>query len=128
MYVVENPSCANMRRAAPSRLLLLYGTMSDDEFRQLGVPALQPDGQFFLRIVCLKLWGYERLDKLMFAQLWDLVNLRRCLAVTVLFLPESERTMIQTALIPVGRISSQFYRAITEQVHLPLLFNVGSKT
>lgn len=44
------------------------GTMSDDEMRQLGVPALQDDGLIFLWVTgramelgreCLKLWGYE---------------------------------------------------------------------
>lgn len=47
---------------------LPYGTMSDDEMRQLGVPALQDDGLIFLWVTgramelgreCLKLWGYE---------------------------------------------------------------------
>lgn len=42
--------------------------MSDDEMRQLGVPALQDDGLIFLWVTgramelgreCLKLWGYE---------------------------------------------------------------------
>lgn len=42
------------------------GTMSDDEMRQLGVPALQDDGLIFLWVTgramelgreCLMLWG-----------------------------------------------------------------------
>lgn len=45
---------------------LPYGTMSDDEMRQLGVPALQDEGLIFLWVTgramelgreCLKLWG-----------------------------------------------------------------------
>ena len=48
---------------------LPYGTMSDDEMRQLGVPALQDDGLIFLWVTgramelgreCLMLWGYVR--------------------------------------------------------------------
>lgn len=50
---------------------LPYGTMSDDEMRELGVPALQDDGLIFLWVTgramelgreCLKLWGYERVS------------------------------------------------------------------
>lgn len=56
---------------------LPYGTMSDDEMRQLGVPALQDDGLIFLWVTgramelgreCLKLWGYERCDELIWVK------------------------------------------------------------
>ncbi|XP_039443274.1 N6-adenosine-methyltransferase MT-A70-like protein [Culex pipiens pallens] len=56
---------------------LPYGTMSDDEMRQLGVPALQTDGLIFLWVTgramelgreCLKLWGYERVDELIWVK------------------------------------------------------------
>lgn len=56
---------------------LPYGTMSDDEMRQLGVPALQDDGLIFLWVTgramelgreCLKLWGYERYDELIWVK------------------------------------------------------------
>lgn len=56
---------------------LPYGTMSDDEMRQLGVPALQDDGLIFLWVTgramelgreCLKLWGYERSDELIWVK------------------------------------------------------------
>lgn len=56
---------------------LPYGTMSDDEMRQLGVPALQEDGLIFLWVTgramelgreCLKLWGYERFDELIWVK------------------------------------------------------------
>lgn len=51
--------------------------MSDDEMRQLGVPALQDDGLIFLWVTgramelgreCLKLWGYERSDELIWVK------------------------------------------------------------
>lgn len=56
---------------------LPYGTMSDDEMRQLGIPALQDDGLIFLWVTgramelgreCLKLWGYERFDELIWVK------------------------------------------------------------
>lgn len=56
---------------------LPYGTMSDDEMRQLGVPALQDNGLIFLWVTgramelgreCLKLWGYERCDELIWVK------------------------------------------------------------
>lgn len=46
--------------------IFFLGTMSDDEMRQLGVPALQDDGLIFLWVTgramelgreCLMLWG-----------------------------------------------------------------------
>ncbi|XVF12898.1 hypothetical protein REPUB_Repub08aG0159500 [Reevesia pubescens] len=48
---------------------LPYGTMADDEMRNLNVPALQTDGLIFLWVTgramelgreCLELWGYKR--------------------------------------------------------------------
>ena len=56
---------------------LPYGTMSDDEMRKLGVPILQDDGFIFLWVTgramelgreCLKLWGYERVDELIWVK------------------------------------------------------------
>ncbi|XP_073986333.1 methyltransferase like 3 isoform X3 [Rhodnius prolixus] len=56
---------------------LPYGTMSDDEMRQLGIPALQDDGVIFLWVTgramelgreCLQLWGYERVDEIIWVK------------------------------------------------------------
>lgn len=56
---------------------LPYGTLSDDEMRELGVPALQDDGLIFLWVTgramelgreCLKLWGYERVDEIIWVK------------------------------------------------------------
>jgi len=56
---------------------LPYGTMSDDEMRQLNIPALQDDGLIFLWVTgramelgreCLKLWGYERCDEIIWVK------------------------------------------------------------
>ncbi|CAH0596967.1 unnamed protein product [Chrysodeixis includens] len=56
---------------------LPYGTMSDDEMRCLGVPQLQDQGLIFLWVTgramelgreCLKLWGYERVDELIWVK------------------------------------------------------------
>uniref|UniRef100_A0A0K2T8Z7 mRNA m(6)A methyltransferase n=1 Tax=Lepeophtheirus salmonis TaxID=72036 RepID=A0A0K2T8Z7_LEPSM len=56
---------------------LPYGTMSDDEMRQLPVPSLQDDGLLFLWVTgramelgreCLKLWGYERVDEIIWVK------------------------------------------------------------
>ncbi|GBP44075.1 Probable N6-adenosine-methyltransferase MT-A70-like protein [Eumeta japonica] len=56
---------------------LPYGTMSDDEMRCLGVPQLQDEGLIFLWVTgramelgreCLKLWGYERVDELIWVK------------------------------------------------------------
>ncbi|CAH0717870.1 unnamed protein product, partial [Brenthis ino] len=56
---------------------LPYGTMSDDEMRCLGVPQLQDHGLIFLWVTgramelgreCLKLWGYERVDELIWVK------------------------------------------------------------
>jgi len=56
---------------------LPYGTMSDDEMRQLPVPGLQDEGLIFLWVTgramelgreCLKLWGYERVDEIIWVK------------------------------------------------------------
>ncbi|CAG9764739.1 unnamed protein product [Ceutorhynchus assimilis] len=56
---------------------LPYGTMSDDEMRQLGIPQLQDEGLIFLWVTgramelgreCLKLWGYDRVDEIIWVK------------------------------------------------------------
>jgi len=56
---------------------LPYGTMSDDEMRQLNIPCLQDKGLIFLWVTgramelgreCLKLWGYERCDEIIWVK------------------------------------------------------------
>jgi mRNA (2'-O-methyladenosine-N6-)-methyltransferase len=56
---------------------LPYGTMSDDEMRRLSIPVLQDDGYIFLWVTgramelgreCLALWGYERVDELIWVK------------------------------------------------------------
>ncbi|XP_068239061.1 N6-adenosine-methyltransferase catalytic subunit isoform X1 [Palaemon carinicauda] len=56
---------------------LPYGTMSDDEMRQLNIPILQDEGLIFLWVTgramelgreCLKLWGYERVDEIIWVK------------------------------------------------------------
>jgi len=56
---------------------LPYGTMSDTEMRRLPVPELQDDGLIFLWVTgramelgreCLKLWGYERVDEIIWVK------------------------------------------------------------
>ncbi|XP_051778261.1 N6-adenosine-methyltransferase subunit METTL3 [Erpetoichthys calabaricus] len=56
---------------------LPYGTLTDDEMRKLNVPALQDDGFLFLWVTgramelgqeCLKLWGYERVDEIIWVK------------------------------------------------------------
>ena len=68
---------------------LPYGTMGDDEIRQLNIPALQEDGYFFLWVTgramelgreCLTLWSYERVDELLWVktnQLQRLIHMHR---------------------------------------------------
>ena len=65
---------------------LPYGTMSDDEMRQLNIPALQDDGYIFLWVTgramelgreCLTLWGYERVDELIWVKTNQLQRLIR---------------------------------------------------
>ncbi|KAL5022915.1 hypothetical protein ScPMuIL_002070 [Solemya velum] len=56
---------------------LPYGTMSDDEMRKLPIPTLQDDGFIFLWVTgramelgreCLDLWGYKRIDELIWVK------------------------------------------------------------
>jgi mRNA m6A methyltransferase catalytic subunit len=56
---------------------LPYGTMADDEMRQLNIPSLQDEGYIFLWVTgramelgreCLKIWGYERCDELIWVK------------------------------------------------------------
>ncbi|KAF2354646.1 MT-A70-like [Trinorchestia longiramus] len=56
---------------------LPYGTMSDDEMRHLNIPALQDEGLIFLWVTgramelgreCLSLWGYERVDEIIWVK------------------------------------------------------------
>jgi len=65
---------------------LPYGTMSDDEMRKLSVPSLQDDGYIFLWVTgramelgreCLTLWGYERVDELIWLKTNQLQRLIR---------------------------------------------------
>ena len=60
--------------------------MSDDEMRQLDIPALQDDGFIFLWVTgramelgreCLTLWGYERIDELVWVKTNQLQRLIR---------------------------------------------------
>jgi mRNA (2'-O-methyladenosine-N6-)-methyltransferase len=65
---------------------LPYGTMGDDEMRQLNIPALQDEGYIFLWVTgramelgreCLTLWGYERVDELIWVKTNQLQRLIR---------------------------------------------------
>lgn len=56
---------------------LPYGTMADDEMRNLNVPALQTDGLIFLWVTgramelgreCLELWGYKRMEEIIWVK------------------------------------------------------------
>lgn len=56
---------------------LPYGTMQDDEMRKLDVPSLQDDGYIFLWVTgramelgreCLDLWGYKRIDEVIWVK------------------------------------------------------------
>ena len=56
---------------------LPYGTMSDDEMRHLPVTKLQDEGLIFLWVTgramelgreCLKIWGYERVDEIIWVK------------------------------------------------------------
>ncbi|EUB56246.1 N6-adenosine-methyltransferase subunit [Echinococcus granulosus] len=66
---------------------LPYSTISDDEMRRMDIPCLQDDGYMFLCVTgrarelgreCLRLWGYERVDKVM----WVKTNQLQCLRCT----------------------------------------------
>ncbi|XP_038126360.1 N6-adenosine-methyltransferase subunit METTL3 [Cyprinodon tularosa] len=56
---------------------LPYGTLTDDEMIKLSIPALQDDGFLFLWVTgramelgreCLSLWGYERVDEIIWVK------------------------------------------------------------
>uniref|UniRef100_UPI00398ED5EB N(6)-adenosine-methyltransferase subunit METTL3 n=1 Tax=Pristiophorus japonicus TaxID=55135 RepID=UPI00398ED5EB len=56
---------------------LPYGTLTDDEMRHLNIPVLQDDGILFLWVTgramelgreCLNLWGYERVDEIIWVK------------------------------------------------------------
>ncbi|CAA6663344.1 unnamed protein product [Spirodela intermedia] len=56
---------------------LPYGTMADDEMRNLNVPALQTDGLIFLWVTgramelgreCLEQWGYKRVEEIIWVK------------------------------------------------------------
>ncbi|KAI5625847.1 N6-adenosine-methyltransferase subunit METTL3 [Silurus asotus] len=56
---------------------LPYGTLTDDEMRKLNIPVLQDDGFLFLWMTgramelgreCLSLWGYERVDEIIWVK------------------------------------------------------------
>uniref|UniRef100_A0A665V7M1 mRNA m(6)A methyltransferase n=1 Tax=Echeneis naucrates TaxID=173247 RepID=A0A665V7M1_ECHNA len=56
---------------------LPYGTLTDDEMRKLNIPMLQDDGFLFLWVTgramelgreCLSLWGYERVDEIIWVK------------------------------------------------------------
>ncbi|XP_019726940.1 N(6)-adenosine-methyltransferase subunit METTL3 isoform X2 [Hippocampus comes] len=56
---------------------LPYGTLTDDEMRKLNIPVLQDDGFLFLWVTggamelgreCLSLWGYERIDEIIWVK------------------------------------------------------------
>ncbi|KAJ7952198.1 N6-adenosine-methyltransferase MT-A70-like [Quillaja saponaria] len=56
---------------------LPYGTMADDEMRNLNVPALQTDGLIFLWVTgramelgreCLEQWGYRRVEEIIWVK------------------------------------------------------------
>ncbi|XP_071542409.1 N(6)-adenosine-methyltransferase catalytic subunit METTL3 [Panulirus ornatus] len=56
---------------------LPYGTMSDVEMRQLNIPTIQDEGLIFLWVTgramelgreCLELWGYERVDEIIWVK------------------------------------------------------------
>uniref|UniRef100_A0A670YXQ0 mRNA m(6)A methyltransferase n=1 Tax=Pseudonaja textilis TaxID=8673 RepID=A0A670YXQ0_PSETE len=61
---------------------LPYGTLMDDEMRPLNVPVLQDDGFLFLAMElgreCLNLWGYERVDEI----IWVKTNQLQCIIRT----------------------------------------------
>ncbi|XP_057711045.1 N6-adenosine-methyltransferase subunit METTL3 [Corythoichthys intestinalis] len=56
---------------------LPYGTLTDDEMRKLNIPVLQDNGFLFLWVTgramelgreCLSLWGYERVDEIIWVK------------------------------------------------------------
>lgn len=56
---------------------VFIGTMEDDEMRKLNIPSLQENGYIFLWVTgramelgreCLKIWGYERCDEIIWVK------------------------------------------------------------
>ena len=65
---------------------LPYGTLSDDEMKALDIPSLQTDGYMFLWVTgramelgreCLSLWGYRRVDEIIWVKTNQLQRLIR---------------------------------------------------
>lgn len=65
---------------------LPYGTMADDEMRRMNIKVLQDDGVIFLWVTgramelgreCLQLWGYKRVDELIWVKTNQLQRLIR---------------------------------------------------
>ncbi|KAI8826784.1 MT-A70-domain-containing protein [Fimicolochytrium jonesii] len=65
---------------------LPYGTMTDDEMRAMPISALQDDGFIFLWVTgramelgreCLRIWGYQRIDELIWVKIMQLQKLIR---------------------------------------------------
>jgi mRNA (2'-O-methyladenosine-N6-)-methyltransferase len=65
---------------------LPYGTMSDDEMRQLNIPVLQDEGLIFLWVTgramelgreCLSLWGYQRCEEIVWVKVNQLQRIIR---------------------------------------------------
>ncbi|KAL3132362.1 hypothetical protein ABBQ32_008938 [Trebouxia sp. C0010 RCD-2024] len=65
---------------------LPYGTMADDEMRKMNIKVLQDDGVIFLWVTgramelgreCLQLWGYKRVDELIWVKTNQLQRLIR---------------------------------------------------
>eukprot|EP00850_Spirogloea_muscicola_P008654 SM000046S16435 [mRNA] locus=s46:794878:800281:+ [translate_table: standard] len=65
---------------------LPYGTMTDDEMRNMPIPVLQTDGLIFLWVTgramelgreCLELWGYHRVEELIWVKINQLQRIIR---------------------------------------------------
>ena len=56
---------------------LPYGTMTDDEMKQMPIPMLQDEGLLFLWVTgrsmetgreCMRVWGYSRVDEVIWVK------------------------------------------------------------
>ncbi|KAJ1551020.1 N6-adenosine-methyltransferase subunit mettl3, partial [Nowakowskiella sp. JEL0078] len=65
---------------------LPYGTMTDDEMKKMAISELQDEGYLFLWVTgratelgreCLQIWGYERVDELVWVKINQLQRLIR---------------------------------------------------